>query len=90
MSNAMVLLTPDELRALVRDAVRQEIGAHDQVAAIPDVLTREQVADLLQIHKNVVSRYIRDKGLPTHRIGGEYRFRRNEVLAWLERQNGKA
>lgn len=52
------------------------------MAAI-DVLTTKQAAKLLQVHPKVVGRYIKNLGLPAHRIGGEYRFLRSEILAWI-------
>jgi excisionase family DNA binding protein len=48
-----------------------------------DVLTRGQVADLLDVCAESVSKLVREDGLPFKRVGKEYRFLRSEVLAWL-------
>jgi putative molybdopterin biosynthesis protein len=45
------------------------------------LLTTEEVAGLLRVHPKHVYRLLR-KGLPAHRVGGEWRFDRGDVLAW--------
>lgn len=79
----VVMLTVDELHALVREAVRAELGAVAQ-AEEREVLTREQAAELLQVHPTVLVRYVKRDGLPALKVGPEWRFRRSELLAWLE------
>ncbi|MDP2309103.1 MAG: helix-turn-helix transcriptional regulator [Pseudomonadota bacterium] len=49
------------------------------------LLTTEDVAGLLQVHPKHVYRLLR-RGLPGHRMGGEWRFARDEVLRWVERR----
>lgn len=51
------------------------------------LLTTEDVAALLQVHPKHVYRLLR-RGLPGHRMGGEWRFARDEVLRWVERREG--
>src|SRR5262245_51197340 len=48
------------------------------------LLTSSEVADLLRVHRKQVYRLMK-QGLPAHRLGGEWRFVRAEVLAWAER-----
>lgn len=45
------------------------------------LLRTAEVAVLLQVHPKHVYRLIR-KGLPARRVGGEWRFSREDVLAW--------
>ena len=45
------------------------------------LLTTEDVAALLKVHPKHVYRLIK-RGLPSRRVGGEWRFERGEVLAW--------
>jgi excisionase family DNA binding protein len=47
------------------------------------VLTRVQVAELLRVNIETVTKLVREDGLPCKRVGKEYRFLRSEVLAWL-------
>ncbi len=48
------------------------------------LLRTPEVAELLQIHPKQVYRLVR-QGLPGRRVGGEWRFLRREVVAWIER-----
>lgn len=82
-----VTLTVDELRALVREEVQRVRGPAIASAPAPEVMTRRQVAELLQVHEQVVGRYVRERGLPGSKIAdGEWRFLRSEVLAWVRAQ----
>lgn len=83
-----VTLTVDELRALVRDEVRAAIPT--PVPESAEILTREQVATLLQVNAHHIPLLIKKHGLPAHRLGNQWRFRREEVLGWLStRENEK-
>lgn len=84
----LVHLTADELRAIVREELRAV--ASPSVSTDREVLTRAQVAELLQVHPNVIPRYVRALGLPSHKTGGEYRFLRSEVMAWIQQRKGAA
>jgi len=48
---------------------------------LPMLLTTREVAALLRVHPKQVDRLLR-RGLPARRVGGEWRFSREEVLAW--------
>ncbi len=85
MPEPVVLVTPEQLKALVREAVREDRECQGH-AALPEVLTREQAAELLQLHPQVVVRYVHEKGLPGAKIGPEWRFRRTALLQWLDTQ----
>jgi excisionase family DNA binding protein len=82
MSALAVTLTVDELEQLVERAVTRAVGQRPD----SDVLTRDEVAQLLQIHPRVVVTYVRTRGMPGKQVGRSWRFRRSEVLAWLEEQ----
>ncbi len=49
-----------------------------------EVLTVEEAAAYLQIHKATVYKYIREGLLPAARLGKVYRLRRRDVDAFLE------
>jgi len=74
---------PPFARPLAPDA-EAVVGRADFVPApAPEVLTVEQAAELLQTEPEAV-RALADAGeLPGRRIGGEWRFLRRAVLAWL-------
>jgi excisionase family DNA binding protein len=76
-----VALTVDELRELMRAAVREALVT--QEADQDEVMTREEAAGLLKVHPDVLIRYVRQFALPGHKVGSEWRFRRSELLNWL-------
>ena len=78
----VLVLTPEEVRDLVRKAVREELDARGDLNR--DVLTAEEVAALLSVHPKTVTKLVTREGMPAHRLGREYRFSRSEITAWLE------
>ncbi|HEY5241124.1 MAG TPA: helix-turn-helix domain-containing protein [Polyangiaceae bacterium] len=77
-----VTLTVNELRELVRGEVQAALGAKVD----DEVLTRDQVAKLLRVDPHTVTRYALRHRLPGSTIGGRWRFRRVEVLRWMEQR----
>jgi PTS system nitrogen regulatory IIA component len=45
-------------------------------------LTIRDVTRLLGVAESTVSRWIRQRGLPAHQVGGQYRVNRAELLEW--------
>lgn len=76
-------LSVAELKELFRQVVREE-SAIRGAEAQREILTREQVAELIQVSPQVVTRYHKNEGLPGQKIGNEWRFRRSEIMAWME------
>lgn len=50
------------------------------------LLTSEQVAEYLGMSVVTVRRYIKERGLPAYRVGKNYRFKQEEVAAWVHAQ----
>ena len=51
---------------------------------IERMLKTREVAEILGLSKQTVTKMARKKVLPAYRIGGEWRFRKEEVDKWLE------
>lgn len=51
-------------------------------------LSVDEIADYLGISKDTVYTWIPNKGLPGHRIGRFWKFKRTEIDEWVQR--GKA
>ena len=51
--------------------------------APPDVLTVPQLAEWLQVDEPAIQELAEKGELPGRRLGGEWRFAREAVLAWL-------
>jgi excisionase family DNA binding protein len=85
---AFELKTPK--RELVTDLVERYLGSEELLAGRampttrePDVLTVEQLAELLQVDEKTV-RGLATKGeLPGRKLGRHWRFSRQAVLDWL-------
>lgn len=64
---------------------RDRNGTEDRGAGLPDreILTVEQAAAYLRVHKVTVYKYIRAGLLPAAKLGKVYRIRRHDVEALL-------
>jgi excisionase family DNA binding protein len=61
------------------------LGHHAFRPIEPDVLTLIEVAELLGVESKLVEELTRGGEIPGRQIGGEWRFARSAVLAWLAR-----
>jgi excisionase family DNA binding protein len=70
---------------LKRKGLNSEVnyGGHMQVE---EILTANQVADLLQIHPRTVYKLVKQGSLPGRKFGGGWRFSRSEILAMVHPQ----
>ena len=48
------------------------------------LLTVEQVAEYLNVDKFTVYRLLAQKKLPGFKVGREWRFRQEDIVAWIE------
>ena len=85
---AFELKTPK--RELVADLVDRYLGAEDVVVGRAasqlreaDVLTVEQLAQLLQVDEKTVRSLAAKGDLPGRKLGRHWRFSRQAVLEWL-------
>jgi hypothetical protein len=76
--NAIVMLSPDDLRALVTEAVAEALAVQ------PALLDRTGLAKALSCSPSHVDN-LRKSGLPTVYLGDAPRFVLNDVLAWVTR-----
>ena len=81
-----------ELRRPKQELVAAALGDEDwafgraevlRAAEPPEVLTTEQLAALLQVDEATVRRLAAQGELPGRKVGGDWRFSRSAVLAWL-------
>lgn len=89
MSELAVTLTVEQLGQLVAERVREEL-ARAPLTPQPEVMTLAECAAFLRRHPKIVTKLTRDEALPVHYISDrEPRFRRSEVLAWLDSRPNK-
>lgn len=78
----VAVLSPDELEALIMAAVDRAL-AKTRPLPESEIMTCDQVAELLHVHPFTIPKLI-DDGLPElRRIGTHRRFRRSEVVKWM-------
>ncbi len=52
----------------------------------PSVLTLKEVAELLRIAEKTAYTLAADGAIPGFKVGGQWRFLRADLLAWMARQ----
>lgn len=59
-----------------------------KVNTLPDLLTLEQVSELLQVHPNTLRNWDKDGTLKAIRIGARklYRYKKTEVMKLIEQE----
>jgi len=50
------------------------------------VLTVNELADFLRIHRSTVYRLLKNKSLPAFRVGSDWRFNSETVNEWMNRK----
>ena len=86
------IATPAGRRVTIETLPEQAtvVGRHAFRAFEPDVLTLEEVAELLAVDPAAVAALARDGELPGRQIGEAWRFARTAVLAWLAHEGSSA
>jgi excisionase family DNA binding protein len=54
--------------------------------AADEVLTMEEICDLLQVHKSTVYKLVRRGSIPGFRVGVDWRFRKDVIERWMTEQ----
>jgi excisionase family DNA binding protein len=85
-----VALSGKSKRQIIEDAVRDhlddqglEVGRIALRETPPDVLTLEEAASFLRVSPEALRAAVADGTVPARQIGGEWRFARQALLAWL-------
>jgi excisionase family DNA binding protein len=67
----------------------ESTGLHNAVTRsyqlhFPEIMTIDQAAEYLQLHRQVLYRYVRENVVPAVRLGGTIRFKKSVLDAFLE------
>jgi hypothetical protein len=91
MQNQIILspLTPTELGALVRSEMEQVLQnwtppPPDFGANIPDLPTRKQTSEILQVSLVTLNEWSKSGVLPTSKVGSRVRYKKSDVLSALK------
>jgi len=52
-----------------------------------ELLTVEEVADYLSVHRYTIYRFLAQKELPAFKVGNQWRFQKKMIDAWLMRNS---
>lgn len=82
----IILITPEELKGLIADAVRAALSEKQSFADTPSTegpLNIERAAAYLNISLSTLYRYTSQRLIPHHKPGKVIYFYREELDAWL-------
>lgn len=54
------------------------------------LMTTRELMDFLNLSRTKLWELVNKEGLPAFKIGGDYRYKRSEVLVWLEKYRVKS
>jgi excisionase family DNA binding protein len=57
------------------------------MASDHEVLTIKEICDVLQVHPSTVYRLVRQRKIPSFRIGTDWRFRRDVIERWMTEES---
>lgn len=60
-------------------------GIPAQDSCADELMTTKQLMSFLNLSRTKIWESVQYEGLPAFKIGGDYRYRKSEVLQWLER-----
>jgi excisionase family DNA binding protein len=68
--------------------VQAEIAApmDDKEETLPEILTIQEMANHLRVHRSTIYRLIWRRELPVFRVGSDWRITRPALLEWVSRQ----
>ncbi len=52
-----------------------------------ELLTVEEIADYLHVHRYTIYRFLAQKKLPAFKVGNQWRFKRKMIEDWLTRNS---
>lgn len=55
-----------------------------------EILTLKEVADYLKLAEKTAYRLAAEGKLPGFKVGGSWRFKKEDILQWIEEQKGKS
>jgi excisionase family DNA binding protein len=53
------------------------------VATDPEILTVKEISELLRVHPTTVYKLLKGGRIPSFRVGGDWRFRKDRIEIWM-------
>lgn len=54
----------------------------EKMKKLAEAYTAEEIAEYLKLHPYTVRRLAREKKIPAFRVGGQWRFRKDQIDSW--------
>ena len=51
---------------------------------VEEIMTLKEVAIYLKVKNRTIYKWVRERTIPAHKLGGTWRFRRPEIDKWLQ------
>jgi hypothetical protein len=84
LKNSLVILTPEAISEIVKNGVKSELKEFKKEFSIQnqpeDLLTREQVLDLLQINPTTLWHYQNKGKIPFYKLANKCYYKRSEIM----------
>ena len=64
---------------------KHEQNTQQVTPADETLMTTSELMAFLNLSRTKIWTMIQNEGLPAFKFGGDYRFRKSEVMAWMER-----
>lgn len=73
------------MRLMIIPIFNSESARHP-MAIDHEILTVEEVSELLKIHESTVYKMIKEGRIPAFRIGSDWRFLKDQIVHWVAEQ----
>jgi hypothetical protein len=84
LKNSLVILTPEAISEIVKNGVKSELKEFKKEFNIQnqpeDLLSREQVLDLLQINPTTLWNWQNKGKIPFYKFANKYFYKRSEIM----------
>jgi excisionase family DNA binding protein len=88
MNSKIVVIEPEVLRGIVKEAVKEALAQHNpekpDPEQLPELFSRKEAAEFLKVSLGTIDNLSRDGLLQKHYLGNMPRFKREELLQAFE------
>ncbi|MEI8129819.1 MAG: helix-turn-helix domain-containing protein [bacterium] len=60
-----------------------------RMKGLEKAFTSEEIAEYLRLHPYTIRKLAREKKIPAFRVGGQWRFRKDDIDAWSKSYSGR-
>ncbi len=62
--------------------------SHRREESRPTIMTLDEVANYLRVHRSTVYRMARERSIPTTKVANQWRFKKERIDSWLLEREG--